>query len=201
MTETPVPLPEQIPLTEPPQNADMSAEPGPTPNVPSNKPKSMVGRVIAVLMALFIILLIATAAGLGYWDYTLNNNIKTTQAQIQKLQKEYDTLKTSDDQLNKDNAQAISDLAKANDKIKSLASSTTAANNYSATLQDSINKKLLYLDILNEWFFGNSISSMEYKVANANDTVLTAKFAAVKKTRSNADWDALLSYLVTMIQK
>lgn len=159
------------------------------------------------VVTVFVIIFLLAAIGFGVWGYTLNNDLKTTQASEAALQKKYDTLTkekntVSDelDQANADLEQARKDLETAKEDLTSAEASLAKSKEEAAGLQGTIDKVLKYLDVAIGFLVDNDdMDQVDAKVAATEDPELMEKFEDLLDSGSFDDFEDFFIYLFSTI--
>ncbi|MGE5251342.1 MAG: hypothetical protein ACM3QS_14140 [Bacteroidota bacterium] len=166
-------------------------------------------RTWTVLLLILVILLAAGAAALGYWGYTLNNSLLTSQQKLSQLQSQYDQLKTENEGLNTQLTDVKAQLATSQADLKSTQADLTTAQadlkkeqETSKTLQAKITKEAKLVDvaiglIVNE----ENDRAIEKRVQASGDSQLISLFKKAMTTRKSADWHEWLIYLFEGMEK
>ena len=63
-----------------------------------------------IILAVFLVIFLGAAAGLGYWAYTLNSSLITTQQQLAEVQSDHAKLQSGNENLTTELAQVKTDL-------------------------------------------------------------------------------------------
>ena len=174
-------------------------------------PKKGLGMVniVAILLGLFSLALLCVVAGLGYWAYTLNQDLTTARADIVTLQGEKTTLTTEKNKLTTDLNTTRSDLDATKtqlDATKTQLESTKtelettkadleSARSDMAALQANVDKALKYLNVF-DGFCGDTFAETEVKIKATGDTGLLSSYRAWEKSRTNADFYSFFDDLV-----
>jgi len=172
--------------------------------------KSSKRNIISIVLGIFVVLLLAAIAGLGYWAYTLNSNLASTQQELASLQAEYDQLKTDHASVKSDNEQLTADLDQAKADLEKtvgdLASSQddlTESRGQNELLNNQIDSASRFAEIL--YTFSNTASANDLLTVDSliNDThnsqLITAwnNFTSAPSDQGAADF---LLYLITIIR-
>ena len=65
-----------------------------------------------IILAVFLVIILGAAAGLGYWAYTLNSSLIATQQQLAEVQSDHAKLQSGNENLTTELAQVKTDLEK-----------------------------------------------------------------------------------------
>ncbi len=163
------------------------------------KPKNMIGVIVGyVILGMFICILVVAAAGLGYWGYTLNNNLAATQQQLATLQGQYSTLKSDDAKLAADLEKTKTDLKKTQGDLATAQADLDQAKNQTSSLQAKIDKASKYLTVL-VGFWGDTVSNSETKIKATNDSLVLSKYQTFAASNLNKDFYAFFDAIVSAI--
>lgn len=151
---------------------------------------AILGTVFGVVI---LCILLAAAAGLGYWAYTLNTQLTATQQQLASLQSDYDALKSSNDKLSSDYAKSQSDLTTAQADLKKAQDLTKTQQ----TNMDITSKKVKVVEAI-FWNKQND-SAIESLVKATNDSQLLTKWNKLKMSTTQANAVDFGDYLFSSI--
>jgi len=153
-------------------------------------------------LILLLLLAVICLGELGYWAYTLNNNLTATQQQLESLQEKHTALQANHDALKAENEKLSIDLAQANADLEKnkegFALSKLELNKKSKSMRDAADRiallKKMILPLINNdvgvssedeatAIFLDWIQSME----DINDPILDAKFKNLITSISNGN--------------
>jgi len=139
---------------------------------------AILGTVFGVVL---LCILLAGAAGLGYWAYTLNTQLTTTQQQLASLQSDYNALKSSNDKLTSDYAKSQSDLTTAQADLKK----AQDQNKSQQANMDMASKKVKVIEAI--FWNKQTDSAIESLVKATNDSQLLTKWNKLKLSTSQSN--------------
>lgn len=169
----------------------------PAPSQPGKKKSSPAKFLIGFL----IFILLIGVAGLGYWGYTLNNDLTAAQSRLAELQGKHDELQADNEKLTSEIAQTKADIEKAQDDTKSARSDLTNAQNKAKIVTERLTTTSKYMAIVDSIFVkeDNDIV-ITIEVALINDTELTGLFETIiKKGATTENFNAFINYVFETI--
>jgi septal ring factor EnvC (AmiA/AmiB activator) len=154
---------------------------------------------------LFLIILLLAVAGLGYWAFQVNTNLKAAQESLATLQGKYDDLASENGRLTTEFGQVSSDLeqtnaelASTNDALKTTKSDLSKSNQEASDLQEKMKKAGLYVEIMRGAFQDKDTLLQTFlKVLLVKDSELTSLYETYLKSRSSSDLLRWSSYLIS----
>ena len=176
-------------------------EPSPRPEaVPAPPPARKTGVLGKILVGLLIFFLLAVAGGVGYWDYTLNTKLLSTNDQISTLQGKYETLQKDNKQLTSDLEKAKADLEKANGNLKKANDNAKDAQGKAKTVQTRIDATLQLLDIASSIFVDHeNLDVVDKKVKATEDSKLIGLWEDFKSSGKQEDLNFFYDHLFATI--
>ncbi len=165
----------------------------------------MLSKIAVTIGGLFLMFVLALAAGLGVWAYGLNT-------QLAKVNTELQELKTSNEKLNSDygnlstgSVKATADLAAAQaqveslqDELKKLAAENDSLKTENGSLKSKVSAVQGKVSILYAWWF-RSEEAFDQKVKESGDAALKTLWEKAQKTKSDDDYYKLTDYMVQSI--
>ncbi len=175
--------------------------------VPPPLPQRKGNCLSTILVSLLILMLLATAAGLGYWGYTLNNNLTKTKQDIVTLQGKHDKLVTDNASLTTDLTKTNADLDKSNTDLDKTGKDLTTTQGdlakvqqSSKEVQDRITQTSKLMDVAVSIFVSNDTwAEIGQRVKGTNDTQLNSLWDKFFANKNNETWATFLNYLFTTI--
>lgn len=169
-------------------------------------------------LILLLLMAIICLGGLGYWGYTLGNDLTATRQQLAALQGKYDLLESENNKLSTDLAQSNADLAQSNadlEKIKKeLASSQKELSAKTKSMKDAmlrftvLRKSLIPLtqtenNMESEEEFIAFFSDWIQSIEDVHDPILQSKFEdMVDAILAGKSGDgSFIEYLLDSIEK
>ena len=169
-------------------------------------------------LILLLVMAVICLGGLGYWGYTLGNDLTATRQQLAALQGKYDLLESENNKLSTDLAQSNADLAQSNadlEKIKKeLASSQKELSAKTKSMKDAVlrftvlRKSLIPLiqtenNMESEEEFIAFFSDWIQSIEDVHDPVLQSKFEdMVDAILAGKSGDgSFIDYLLDSIEK
>ncbi|MDQ2691916.1 MAG: hypothetical protein M3Y68_07800 [Chloroflexota bacterium] len=155
------PLPTQDLIPSKSLSTPEMEQPKPTPSVEAipaarvEKKSSTwkVARIVLAILAIFILFL--SFASVGYWGYTLNNELATAQQQLtvlqaehEKLQTDYAVITSEKEELNVELSQSTTDLDKASSDLEDARASLKSSEAQNSELHAQIDSASALAEIL-----------------------------------------------------
>jgi uncharacterized protein HemX len=190
-SETPV-VQESLQTTETVQTPNVS----PAPPPPARKKGGILG---AILVSLLILFLLAVAGGVGFLDYTLNNNLVSKKSQIAALQGKYEKLQDENKQFTSDLTQARTDLEAATGDLTKAQDSLKKAGDKAQVVETRISDTLQLLEVASSLYSEEGRSVLEDKVEATGDDKLSELWEKYKYSGKNEDLHSFLFYLFRVI--
>lgn len=167
---------------------------------PVSPPPAKKNAWVNILVGLLIFLLVASAAGLGYWDYTLNNNLTSTKNQTTELQGKYEKLQSNNKQLTSDLAQAKIDLEKATGDLKKIQGDLTDVDLDAKVVKARITTTTKLMDVVIATFVSDEkLPDLDKKIKATDDNKLISLWETFKKSGKQDDLNKFYDYLFTSI--
>ncbi|MEW5940317.1 MAG: hypothetical protein AB1750_11680 [Chloroflexota bacterium] len=172
---------------------------------PAPKKGPGVASILTVVLGLFTIVLLCGMAGLGYWAYTLNRDLKTTQTDRDQWKAKYDTATNEKNKLTTDLNSTKSELdatkaeleaAKA--ELETTEADLESARNDLAALQADVDTALKYLNVF-DGFWGDTFDESETKIKATGDSDLLATYRVFKNSRLLEDFYPFFDQLVATV--
>ncbi len=155
---------------------------------------------LAAVIALVVASVVAVAGGVGYWDYTLNTKLLSTNDQISTLQGKYETLQKDNKQLTSDLEKAKADLEKANGSLKKANDNVKGAQKKAKTVQARIDATLQLLDIASSIFVDHEdLNVVDKKVKATEDSKLIGLWGDFKSSGRQEDLNLFYDHLFATI--
>lgn len=198
-----------LPVTEvlPPDATVAKEGASPAPAVGKKRAKL---NIAAIGLSFLVFMLLLAFAWVGYWAYTLNNQLAATQGQLTalqaeqaKLQTEYATLKSENEKLNTDLAQSRGDLEKANAALTTVQDDLSKSKDRAEKLDTQIDVSGKLAEILFVWTTSDSpsdIFKLDTLINETNNQELISKWNALTKSPSEDAFDACMEYLILAIR-
>jgi Tfp pilus assembly protein PilO len=154
---------------------------------------------------IFLILLILAVAGLGFWAFQLNTNLKAAQTSLETLQGKYDDLTaengrltTEFGQVSGELAQTSTELASTTELLKTAKADLSKSKQEVSALEAKMKKAGLYVEIMRGAFKDKDNLFVTYlKVAIVKDSELTELYDTYMKSRSSTDLLKWFAYLIS----
>ncbi len=186
----------QEPQAEKPAPQELGVVSSPPPK------RSNVAKIIQIAL---LVLLILGVAGLGYWDYQLNTQLKAAQESLSDLHGQYDELTTQKNSLaseldstNSELANTKTELDTTNETLSTTKSDISKSNQDINTLKSKMEKAGKYMEIMRGAYEDHDVLLITFiKIAAIKDSKLEELFNAYLKTSSSADFLKWLGYLLT----
>jgi uncharacterized protein HemX len=199
----PTPAPPPVQSVQP-----VPVRPAPVP-VQAKKP-SQVGGIAAVLLGLVVVVLLVAVIGVGFWAYSLNTKLASTQQQLtalqgdySKLQTDYTVLTSEKEKLSADLTQAQADLDKANADLATAKTDLQAAQDETKAVTAKMGETGKLADILFTWFTINDSSSilkLDSQIKATDDTKLKSLWDQFMASPTNDKVTDVLIYIVTTLR-
>lgn len=154
---------------------------------------------------LFLILLILAVAGLGFWAFQQNTNLKAAQMSLATLQGKYDNLiaekgrlTTEFGQVSSELEQTNTELASTNETLKTTRADLSKSKQEASDLEAKMKKAGQYVEVMRGAFKDkDNFFATLLKVMLVKDTKLTELYDTYLKSRSSADLLKWSSYLIS----
>jgi hypothetical protein len=206
--------PEDLVPSEPPSASDI-VQPEPTPVVeavdvkpalPVEKKRSKLKIAATIGLAFLVVLLLLSFGWVGYWAYTLNTELTTTQGQLaalqaehSKLQTDYATLTSENEKLNADLTQTKADLEKANSELTITQGDLTKSKEKNEKLEAQIDtasslSEILY--VLTTSHNESDILKIDRLVNETKDKELVKHWDTFARSPSEDAFGTFLEYLI-----
>jgi uncharacterized protein HemX len=174
------------------------------PEFPAQKKRAKFN--IAVIGLTFLVFLLFLAVGwTGYWAYTLNTELTTTQGQFaalqaehSKLQTDYTALTSENEKLNADLTQSQADLEKANIELTTAQEDLRKSKEKNEKLDAQIDTASSLTEILYVMSISDNetaILKIDRLVTETNDKELMKRWDEFTRSPSEEAMGALLEYL------
>lgn len=174
----------------------------PSPEMPVPVPAKKTGMVGRILIGLFIFILLAVAGGLGYWNYTLNQNLTSTHNQITDWQGKYEALQNENKQLNLDLTAAKDEFDKATADLKKVQGETKETQKNAGVVDTRMKFTLQLFDVANALIIEKAdFDVVEQKIVATKDAKLLELWGKVKSGQRQEDLDSFLFYLFRIISE
>lgn len=177
----------------------LAPEPQAAPHVEAAKKAPGKFNFLAVIL---VVLLLAV----GFWAFTLGNNLKATQAELATLQGKYDSLSAEKTQLSGDLDQATTDLEatkteleKAKEELAKAQSDLSKSNEEASALRTKMDKAAQYVAIMKAMFADQDPIATLAKMTEVKDTKLQSLFTQYATTSSADDLQKWLAYIFTTL--
>jgi uncharacterized protein HemX len=166
---------------------------------------------IAVIgLSLLVILLFLAFGWVGYWAYTLNTELSTTQGQLvalqaehAKLQTDYATLTSEHEKLNAELNQTKAHLEQANTDLTAAQADLSKSKDRGENLDAQIDVAGKLAEILYVWSMSDSASDVfkvDELVKESNNQQLIDKWNTFTRTPSDDALGAFVEYLILAIR-
>lgn len=203
--------PDPISPQEKPQPESISTPEETKIEMPSAQEKKPSKRnFTAIVLGFLVFVLLVGAAGLGYWAYTLYNQLDTTeqhlntlQASHEQLQSEHEKLKNDYDKLTSDLDQTSADLETANSDLSTAQDDLGKANKQIGDLNDNLDKASGYANIVYAWITidnESDIFKINDLVEAADDNELQSLWDTMISSPRDENFDKFFIYLVTALK-
>lgn len=177
---------------------------------PIPEKKSSRWNIPAIILGIFSFILLAVVAGLGYWGYTLNVKLATSQQQLtalqgehSKLQADYAALTSDHEKLNTDLTQTKADLDKVNTDLTTTQASLKKSQDQNKNLNAQIDKASKLTEVLYAWTTStepSDIFRIDSLIKEANDQQLITEWDNLTRSPSNDGFGKFMNFLVAKIR-
>lgn len=175
----------EVPQLEPvPVQEIVKLEPAPIQEVKPRKRNTS-----TIVLGILTFILLVAVAGLGYWGFTLNTKLTTTQQQLTalqgeqaKLQSDYAALTSDKEKLNTELTQTKADLEKANTDLANAQADLKKSEDQNKSLQTKISEAQKRINVAVGIF-----------VKQQNDKSVEADVRATKDAKLLELWNKFLS--------
>ena len=174
--------------------------------MPAREKKSTKINIAVIGLSLLVFVLFLAFGWVGYWSYTLNGDLTSTQQQLaalqakyEKLQADYTTLTGEKENLNADLLQSRTDLEKANSDLASAQADLSESKQNGEKLQTQIEKagdlvEILYVTAtLDE---ESDVFKIDRLITESNNPELIKQWDTFTGDPSDDAFSAFLDYLV-----
>jgi len=209
-------VPESLPPQDLPPSESLSApeiaQPEPIPvqavdakSAPPPQKKRAKLNIVAIGLVFLVFLLFLSLGWVGYWTYTLNNELTTThgqlaalQAEHSKLQTDYATLTSENETLNANLTQSKADLEKANAELATAQADLSKSKEKNEKLDAQIDTagslaEIFYVLTISD--NQTAILKVDRLVTETKDKELTKRWDAFTGSPSADSMSAFLEYL------
>ena len=153
----------------------------------------------------FLVLLILAVAGLGFWAFQLNTNLKAAQTSLATLQGKFDDLTAENGRLTTEFGQVSSELeqtntelASTNETLKTAKADLSKSKQEASALEAKMKKAGLYVEVMRGAFKDkDNLFVTLLKVMLVKDSKLTELYETYLKSKSSADLLKWSSYLIS----
>jgi cell division protein FtsB len=177
----------------------------PQPVLPTEKKRFKLNFAVIGLV-LFVFVLFMAFGWVGYWAYTLNTELVSTQQQLaalqakqDQLQAEYTTLTSEKDKLNADLIQSKTDLEKANTDLTSVQADLSQSKQNGDKLETKLEKASDLVEILFVTATSDEesdIFKIDRLITESNNPELIKQWDTFTAAPSDDAFSAFLDYLV-----
>jgi type VI protein secretion system component VasF len=167
-----------------------------------------IAAIVLAFLAIFALLL--SFAWVGYWAYTLNNELNTTQQQLttlqtehEKLQADYVALTSKNEKLNSDLALSKSDLEKSNTDLTSTQADLSKSKQNEEKLQtriDAAGQLMEILYVMSTSDHESDVLKLDRLVTESKDKELMEQWDTFTQSPSEDAIGAFLEYIVSAIR-
>lgn len=161
-------------------------------------------------LGLFAILFLLSFAWVGYWAYTLNTELTSTQQQLSTLQTEYDNLKSEHttltlehENLNAELSQTKADLETANTELTAAQDDLSKSKDHVETLDAQIDAAGKLAEVLFVFSMSDDPSDVfkvDELIKGTNNQQLIDKWNTFTRTPSDDALSAFMEYLILAIR-
>ena len=201
-----LPVEEGIPVEVTPVQEIVKVEP-----VALEQRKAPKRSTTATGLGVLVFLLLVAVAAVGYWAFTLNNQLTMTRQQLAALQGEHDKLKkdyaalvSDKDKLNTDLTQTKADLEKANVDLAAAKGDLQKSKNENAALSGKIDKTKKLADILYKWFnspgTAADIFDLDTQIKATDDAQLKTIWKDLTAAPTQEKFGGFILYLVKAVR-
>ena len=197
--------PQDLTQSEPLSMPDPTPAVIPPPALPAKRTRSRVN-FAAIGLSLLVLLLLLGLGWVGYWAYTLNTDLVTTQGQFaalqadhSKLQAEYSTLKSDNEKLNADLTQSRADLEKANTDLTTTQADLDKSKDENKLLNDQIETAGGLAEVLCVTAMSDSesdILKIDRLITEADNQSLTKQWDTFTNSPSEEAFTSFFEYLI-----
>ena len=204
-----LPQSESLPITEvaPLESAPADEAASLAPTVSRKRAKL---NIAAIALSFLVFVLLLAFAWVGYWAYTLNNQLTATQGQLTalqaeqgKLQAEYTTLKSENEKLNADLGQSRADLEKANTDLTAARADLSKSKDQEDRLDTKVDGAGKLAEILLIWTTSDNpsdIFKMDKMINETDNQELISRWNTLTRSPSEEAFDACMQYLILAIR-
>ena len=183
----------------------------PQESVPAAPPVMKKSKLPAIALGVFLFLLLAAFAWVGYWAYTLSTELASTQQQLgalqaehEKLQSDYTTLTGEKEKLNAELTQSKADLEKANTDLAAAQTSLAKTDEENTALQAKVSKASKLVEILYSSTTMNGPSDIiriDSLVTQTKDQELIKQWNSLADSPSEDKFGTFFIYLIEAAHK
>jgi cell division protein FtsB len=196
---------QELTQSEPLSIPDSTPAVSPPPAIPAKRTRSRLN-FAAIGLSLLVFLLLLGLGWVGYWAYTLNTDLMTTQGQFAalqadhtKLQAEYTTLKSDHEKLNADLTQSRADLEKANTDLTTTQADLDKSKDENKLLNEQIETaeslaEILYVTAM--WDSDSDILKIDRLITEAANQSLTKQWDTFTNSPSEDAFTSFFEYLI-----
>jgi uncharacterized protein HemX len=181
----------------------------PTP-MPAIEKKRTKINIAVIGLSLLVVLLFLAFGWVGYWAYTLNTELTTTQGQLAALQAEHAKLQTNyaaltseHEKLNDELTQSKSDLEQANTHLATAQADLSKSKDQGEKLDAQIDTAGKLAELLFVWSMSDSPSDVfkvDELVKETHNQQLIDKWNTFTRTPSDDAMGAFIEYLILAIR-
>lgn len=186
---------------------DVVKPPESTPVVAKKRSKLIIAWIA---LGLFAILFLLSFTWVGYWAYTLNTQLNTTQQQYEALQSEYDNLTSEHtaltlehEKVNAELSQTKTDLEKANTDLTTAQDDLSKSKDQGEKLDAQIDAAGKLAEVLFVFSMSDDPSDVfkiDELIKQTNNQQLLEKWNAFTRTPSDDALSAFMEYLILAVR-
>jgi septal ring factor EnvC (AmiA/AmiB activator) len=179
------------------------------PVVPALEPKSPKKRNILTIVLVAVLFFSGVAlAGVSFWAYRLNTDLKSTKAALTALQGQYDSLSAEKNKLTSSLDTTTSDLNAAKTELEQAKKDLTntqseldKSRQEVSNLQTRTEKAVQYVDVLSGFFLADSTYTQhKRRVDKVGDSTLSELLEQWNKNVNDTNaWNDYVSYIIGTI--
>ena len=183
---------------------DSSPSPEPQAKFPVPPPSPRKVNFPAIVLGVFLLFSLVALAGVGFWVYRLNTNLKATQADLAALQGQYESLTAEKDQLITDLNTTTSELDATKTELdqskadlSNAQSELDTAKKEASDLRTRMKRAAQYVDVLRGFFLVDSTYTQHNRRVEAvDDSTLSDLLDIYENTDSDEAWADYVSYII-----
>jgi uncharacterized protein HemX len=194
-----------VPDTSPPEPSPVAEAVAPTA-APATQKKRLKLNIATLALALLVLVMFMAFGWVGYWAYTLNTELTTTQGQLAalqaehaKLQTDYAALTSDNEKLNAELTQSKADLEQANTDLTTAQADLSKSKDQGEKLDAQIETagglaEILYVMAISD--NESDILKIDRLINETNNTQLIKEWDTFTRSPSEDAFNAFFNYLM-----